>query len=129
MLVPIDPKEHQDACEVTFQSVLIALSAKQEDHQKADPKGRYLQLLASAASIPEDGERIAPTDKTWTDLKILPADLPFQTRVTQYNGPDGVGWEISAEYVLNGARCRRIQNVGPETHRDRDWEVVVAEAS
>lgn len=47
------------------------------------------------------------------------------SRRTEYEGPEGHGWVLRAETVVDGVLYRRAVNVGPEDWRAQEWTEVV----
>ena len=100
-------------------------------------KGRYFQgKWTHTGDVTQtdvlDGDTLAdalanhPTDQLedWRELVGTALDsLPFPARLKLdvYDGPHGIGWQAVLDVMYNGNRYRRVQNVGPETWRTKNW--------
>ena len=99
--------------------------------------GQYFQALASHSTAPDsiqppDGMETHPTyqDETlatlWT-AAALPYELGWSFNVSTYDGPEGMGYVLTVETVVDGNTYRRAVNTGPETYRAAEWYQVIEE--
>jgi hypothetical protein len=97
--------------------------------------GRYYQALDSHSSPPivpvvPDGITASPTDQEeslvylW-NFASLPDTLAWSFSVSTYSGPDGDGYVLRVETVVNGETWTRAVNYGPDTWRGNDWYQVI----
>lgn len=99
-------------------------------------KGKYFQGIATN-NAPSDLAEVVPdltkkpTDQaeSWADVGItLKATLPVKFQVDVYDGPQGKGWTIGAEVIIDGKTyVTRVQGAGNED-RAFDWREVVIES-
>lgn len=100
--------------------------------------GRYYQALASHATAPDvpevpDALSQSPTDQPetlaffWHDIAELPEVLAWSFRIDTYSGPDGDGYVLTAETIVNSETWMRSVNYGPDTWRAADWYLVTPE--
>ena len=93
--------------------------------------GRYFQALTSHNTPPEgvappDDLNSAPTDETvalaalWA-YAALPAATNFSFSVDTYDGPDGPGYVLNVETMINDEVWTRSINFGPEAWRGAEW--------
>lgn len=67
-----------------------------------------------------------PSDQTesWTDKGLLCITHPnMRYTVNNYDGPLGKGWELLVTRQEGAETWVRVVNRGPETYRERSWEV------
>lgn len=94
--------------------------------------GRYYQALQSHTTAPDvptvpDGIEASPTDQPealayfWSTVAELPDVLAWSFRIDTYAGPDGAGYVLTAETVVDGNTWRRSVNYGPDTWRNAEW--------
>lgn len=94
--------------------------------------GRYYQALQSHTSAPDvptvpDGINSSPTDQPedlalfWDVYAALPDQLAWAFRIDTYSGPDGDGYVVTIETVIDGNLWTRSVNYGPDTWRASDW--------
>ena len=97
--------------------------------------GRYYQALTSHTSAPDvpevpDAINQSPTDQPedlalfWDTFAELPDVLAWSFRIDTYSGPDGAGYVLTVETVVNGETWRRSVNYGPDTWRAAEWYLV-----
>jgi hypothetical protein len=97
---------------------------------------RFPQVLRthSDAAIPANGGAVAPDRLSartpdngdgWADLGItFPGAWNCALEINNYGGSRGHGFEI-VFYVREGGKLyRRVDHIGPETHRERGWTEV-----
>jgi hypothetical protein len=94
--------------------------------------GRYYQALTSHATAPDvptvpDGITSSPTDQPedlayfWQDVAQLPEQLAWAFRIDTYSGPEGDGYVIIIDTIINGEDWTRSINYGPDAWRNADW--------
>jgi hypothetical protein len=99
--------------------------------------GRYYQALTSHSTAPAvptvpDEINASPTDQAedlalfWEAFASLPAELAWGFRIDTYSGPDGDGYVLTVETMINDQVWMRSINYGPETYRTEDWYTVPA---
>lgn len=99
-------------------------------------KGKYAQGLFTHSSPPTDENSEAPDqldlkptdqDETWEDLAegLIPAAMNSRMRIDTYLSSKGHGYVIVLEKIINGDTYRKSHNVGPETQKSHDWQMVV----
>lgn len=101
-------------------------------------KGRYYQALWSHSTAPANLALVAPdllafkpTDQLeswqslWDTLAVIGGKSPCRMRIDVYDGPQGKGYVVTVEAILNGTSWSRSINIGNETWRDRAWQAVV----
>lgn len=100
--------------------------------------GAYVQGLATHSSPPDattgappDRLMMRPSDQliTWSDLMAelgpdLPTNWRFMLRVDVYQSPHGPGYVVTAMATEGGKLWTRSVNRGPETAREKTWQVV-----
>ncbi len=97
--------------------------------------GRYYQALTSHTSAPDvptvpDGIQSSPTDQDetlayfWNSFAALPNQLAWSFSIDTYSGPDGDGYVLNVETVVNGETWRCAINHGPDAWRAADWYLV-----
>ncbi|MCA1557683.1 MAG: hypothetical protein LC731_03980 [Acidobacteria bacterium] len=104
------------------------LKTKQEAYRKQH--GHYWQGLRTHDKAPKDGEKKAgnkkrkPTDQSesWEDMGVSISDEEASFAVDVYDGAQGKGYTITAEFELDGKLYVRVLNFGPETYRDMPWK-------
>lgn len=112
------------------------LEAFQETYHVVN--GRYYQALQShtaAPDVPEvpDGIDESPTDQPetlayfWETFAALPEELSWSFRIDTYTAPDGDGYVLTVETVIDGETWTKSINYGPtsEDWRASDWYQVV----
>lgn len=58
------------------------------------------------------------------------ASGPLKVRCVSYDGPDGQGTTVESRFTdADGTLFVKCQNLGPETHRDGDWQKVAFPSS
>lgn len=67
--------------------------------------------------LPPDGTRYRQWPRS---TSILGTGLPCETRVDEYDGPNGRGWVLVARVSDSGVTWMRAIGYGPEL-RDMDW--------
>jgi hypothetical protein len=98
--------------------------------------GQYYQALVSHSTAPNvptppDGLSNAPTDQLenlayfWDVFATLPEELSWSFSIDTYSGPDGDGYVLNVETVINGETWKRAVNYGPDSWRAADWYLVV----
>jgi hypothetical protein len=98
---------------------------------------RYYQALVSHSSPPNvpqipDSIYSTPTDQPeslayFWNYASLPDLLAWSLRIDTYSGPDGDGYVLNVETVINGETWTRSVNVGPDNWRAADWYQIVTE--
>lgn len=99
--------------------------------ERLEKNVRFLQLLPLCEKTPS-GDKTETTDieqkadsnlKGWEALAdvTIPEASKVNLSVTEYDGPDGVGWELVAETEIDGIIWRRVETRGPETWRSHGW--------
>lgn len=98
---------------------------------------RYYQALVSHSSPPEvpeipDGIYGSPTDQPeslayFWEFAALPDTLAWALRIDTYSAPDGNGYVLGVETVIDGNAWARSVNYGPDTSRSFDWYPVTEE--
>lgn len=94
--------------------------------------GYYYQALESNSTVPEvptlpDGLNEAPSDQPetlalfWQDFAELPTELSWSFHIDTYSGPDGDGYVLTVDTLIDGQTWRRSLNYGPDTWRADDW--------
>lgn len=96
--------------------------------------GRYYQALQSHTAAPDvptvpDGIEEHPTDQPedlalfWESFAELPEVLAWSFRIDTYASPDGDGYVLTVETVIDGETWTRSVNHGPESEdwRGADW--------
>lgn len=96
--------------------------------------GRYYQALTSHAAppeVPEVPDMITehPTDQPedlalfWETFAELPAALAWSFSIDTYSSPDGDGYVLNVDTVIDGDTWARSINFGPasEDWREADW--------
>ena len=94
--------------------------------------GRYYQALQSHTAAPDvptipDGIDQSPTDQPeslalfWDAFAELPDQLAWSFRIDTYSGPDGDGYVLTIETLINGETWTRAVNYGPDAWRAADW--------
>lgn len=97
--------------------------------------GRYYQALTSHATAPDvpevpDGITSSPTDQDetlalfWSSFAELPEVLAWSFRIDTYSGPQGDGYVLTIETVINSETWTRSVNYGPDTWRTAEWYLV-----
>jgi len=99
--------------------------------------GRFFQALESHTSAPDvptvpDGIQLSPTDQPealayFWQYAGLPLTLAWSYRIDTYSGPDGDGYVLSVQTLINGETWQRAVNYGPDTWRSADWYLVQPE--
>lgn len=122
-----------DAGNVTFEVNLPAAQATYKEEHGDDI--RYWQALPTftEAAIPVDGVEATPDNLdakpvdvplSWADMEatsgISPCDC-CATSINEYVAPGGAGFEVIYEAKINGRKCQKVVNFGPETYRDQPW--------
>lgn len=92
--------------------------------------GRYAQALplttqtpADGAEVPVDNAEAAPTDQpqSWLDLAPdLPETVMSRVWIDTYEGPQGAGYVVCAELIIEGVTYLRRIDPGPES-RGHGW--------
>jgi hypothetical protein len=84
-----------------------------------DVHDEYSQILPS---------NTCPSDQNCLDISGLLTDtLVINVAINVYQGPGGAGYEIVAEYEVDGQTWQRVRQYGPETWREHDWVQVPEE--
>ena len=97
--------------------------------------GRYMQGLFTHSSPPVDGNTASPdrlsdkpTDQniSWDDLAegVVPDQMLSRIRIDVYSSPNGHGFVLVAEKIVDGITYEKSYNVGPEAHRGSDWQEI-----
>ena len=97
--------------------------------------GRYMQGLFTHSSVPVDENSLppdqlsdSPTDQnfSWDDLTAgtMPDQMLSRIRIDVYSSPNGEGFVLVAEKIVNGATYEKSYNVGPENQRSSDWQEI-----
>lgn len=117
--------------------MLPYLSAFQTEYHTIN--GRYYQALTSNTTAPDvpvvpDGINASPTDQVeslafFWDSAALPDTLAWSFRIDTYAGPDGEGYVLTVDTVVNDVTYERAINFGPvsEDYRAANWYPVVIE--
>ena len=107
---------------------------EQYQAQYYNANGMYYQALAShsvapAVPTPPDGLSDAPTDQEenlayfWQVFATLPEQLAWAFSIDTYCGPDGCGYVLNVETVVNGQTWQRAINYGPDAWRGYEWQI------
>jgi len=88
-----------------------------------------VQPITEVKVYPADSLNIKPSDqlaeRSWSELfPTLVDKLAADLRIDVYDGPDGMGYVISLRYCVDGLCYLRSVNVGPESWRSTDWQVI-----
>lgn len=95
--------------------------------------GYQMQMLPSHISVPVVDQETAPDNLSAavTDFPVpgavlwdganLPNVTDYSVRVDVYDGPDGKGFVVVYETVLDGVVYQMVENYGPETWRGHGW--------
>lgn len=94
--------------------------------------GMYYQALTSHSVAPDvptppDGLSDAPTDQEenlayfWQVFATLPEQLAWSFSIDTYCGPEGCGYVLNVETVVNDATWKRAINYGPDAWRAAEW--------
>mgnify|MGYP004452357777 FL=1 len=97
--------------------------------------GHYWQGLFTHSSPPIDANTgspdlldNSPTDQaiSWDDIAggVMPAEMLSRIRIDTYSSPQGEGFVIVAEKIVNNTTYQKSYNVGPEDHRNSDWQEI-----
>lgn len=97
--------------------------------------GRYMQGLFTHSSTPVDENTLppnqlsdSPTDQnfSWDDLTdgVMPDQMLSRIRIDVYSSSKGEGFVLVAEKIVNGVTYEKNYNVGPENHRNSDWQEI-----
>ena len=100
--------------------------------------GQYMQGLFTHSSPPVDEstsppDRLSdhPTDQaiSWGDLPdgVVPNQMLSRIRIDVYISPISHGFVLVAEKNINGITYEKSYNVGPDDHRNSDWQEVIEE--
>ena len=117
----------QPTADSVLTTIQSTLNGKQAPYILA--KGTFFQGILTPAALPINGATkspdltLKPTDQvdSWTSAGIsLPDPMPIAVAVDTYYGPQGSGYVVRGEVILDGVRYVRVVNVGPETWRDQD---------
>jgi hypothetical protein len=97
-------------------------------------RGKYFQALWSHSVAPADGalidpdlgaskptDQAEPFDVLWQFAKDGNGRVAMRLRVDIYDGPDGLGYQVTFETVIKGITWSRIINVGREDWREQPW--------
>lgn len=95
--------------------------------------GRYWQGLRTHAVDPADGAEALPSvgtatpdyepDDPWPEA-ILNAPWPMSIELSQYAGPNGLGYVGTVSVTIVGNTWQRSAQVGPETQLQQGWHRV-----
>lgn len=96
-----------------------------------EENGRYWQGIRTHEIAPTDGRTEVPIKtrrpsdqaEDWSAIS-LPNSMDVALEVHTYDGPNGKGYIIFGECIIDGEVWRRAINFGPETYRDSDWIVI-----
>tara|TARA_R110000824_G_scaffold9415_4_gene42134 strand:+ start:27191 stop:27601 length:411 start_codon:yes stop_codon:yes gene_type:complete len=100
--------------------------------------GGYMQGLFTHSSAPVD-ENTAPPDRlsdkptdqdtSWEDIAagVMPDEMLSRIRIDIYSSSQGKGFVVVAEKIVNDTTYEKHYNVGPEDHRNSDWQEVIEE--
>ena len=100
--------------------------------------GQYMQGLFTHSSPPID-ENAAPPDRlsdhptdqaiSWADLAegVVPDQMLSRIRIDVYKSPISHGFVLVAQKIVNGITYQKSYNVGPDDHRNSDWQEVIEE--
>jgi len=77
-------------------------------------------------AVPDPARRVG-IDSWYSAAVDLPAQMYASVRVDVYEGPQGLGYVLIADLVQVGQRWHRRINIGPETRRSCDWQMIEAE--
>jgi len=100
--------------------------------------GRYMQGLFTHSSPPVD-ENTSPPDRlsekptdqdiSWDDLAdgLIPDQMLSRIRIDVYSSSIDHGFVLVAEKIVNGVTYEKSYNVGPDDHRNSDWQEVIEE--
>lgn len=97
--------------------------------------GIYFQMLGTHSTHPSDGtpgppDRLDdhPTDQPESPNAFGLSHTPNMRSNITFNvcdGRRGKGWEAVQTFTLAGETVYRVRNaVGPETHREKDWDTL-----
>lgn len=124
-----------DMIDVELVAFEANLPAAQATYKEEHGGSRYWQGLPTftESAIPIDGIGgepdnldATPSDvpTSWADMEaaagVSPCDC-CSTFVNEYVSPGGAGFEVVYEAKINGRKCQKVVNFGPETYRDQPW--------
>lgn len=100
--------------------------------------GMYYQALQSHSTVPDvptlpDELYNAPTDQPetlalfWQDFAALPSELSWSFRIDTYSGPEGDGYVLTVDTLIDGLTWQRSINYGPDSWRAYGWYPVLPE--
>ena len=119
-----------------IQSYLPTITGLQNQfHQNT---GNYMQGLFTHSSPPVDENTASPArlsdsptaqDVSWEDIAgdVMPDQMLSRIRIDVYSSPEGDGFVVVAEKIVNSTTYQKRYNVGPETHRNSEWQEIVEE--
>ena len=108
---------------------------EQYQAQYYNANGMYYQALISHSVAPDvptppDGLSASPTDQAenlayfWQVFATLPDALAWSFSIDTYAGPDGAGYVLNVQTVVNGQTWMRSINYGPDYWRAAEWYLV-----
>lgn len=114
-------------------TVLLAIERLQSAREAAGAP--LLQLPSTHVAPPAVDARAirgTPPDlnrrigiNSWYSAAVeVPAEMLARVRVDVYDGPHGHGYVLVCEMAADGKNYIRQINIGPETWRGHDWELV-----
>ena len=141
-IVPVNAQAAMSGpAELQYYDAQIDLMVPRLDAFEAEyyaANGRYYQALQSHTAAPDvptipDAITESPTDQPedlalfWQDYAALPDVLAWSFRIDTYSAPDGDGYVLTVETVIDGDVWTRAQNYGPasEDWRASNWYKVI----
>jgi hypothetical protein len=113
-------------------SLWSAIQTK-EDAYASVHNGRYWQGLKTHSIDPSEGNTALPTvgaacptdqlGQPWPNA-ILTTSIEMAINIDIYDGPLGVGYQVTVTVAVLGNVYTRTQQIGPETWRNRVWQQV-----
>lgn len=136
--LPEPPAGLEAKCDTILLDLVTILATKQSNYRdkvigdgdNAKPRNKYWQGIRIPATLPSDGNKLAPDktlkpsdqSETWEDEAItLPASMECSVAVDIYDGPNGLGYVVRGEIEIANKKWIKIINIGNETYRNQDW--------
>lgn len=90
--------------------------------------GKFWQGFSTKEAPPSDGMIAksdvgikSPNDSEPWPSEIISDDMPMSVRVDVYDGPLGKGYTVTSSVSISSEIWERVDHVGPERWRGRDW--------
>ena len=114
--------------ETEFAPISTVIEQKQNDY--FNQKGKFWQGIKTLDEPSEEAKdtkkKRKPTDvdEDWEDMGIpIPKKSKYSYQVDTYEGEQGHGYTTTIKYKDKGKIYMKVINNGPETYRERDWEL------